>query len=94
MIKKGMEVGAVFEDGGSYYIVEALSGENYISRRITKAEAEEQMEAKENESSAEEQMEAKENESSAEEQMEAKIIESSVKKQTASRKTTVRKKAN
>lgn len=38
MIKKGMEVGAVFEDGGSLYIVEKLCGDNYISRRLTKAE--------------------------------------------------------
>lgn len=34
MIKKGMEVGAVFEDGGSHYIVEAICGDNYISRRV------------------------------------------------------------
>lgn len=40
MIKKGMEVGAVFEDGGSHYIVTALSGENYISRRLTNEEVE------------------------------------------------------
>lgn len=40
MIKKGMEVGAVFEDGGSHYIVTALSGENYISRRLTNKEVE------------------------------------------------------
>ena len=40
MIKKGMEVGAVFEDGGSHYVVTALSGENYISRRLTNEEVE------------------------------------------------------
>lgn len=40
MIKKGMEVGAIFEDGGSHYIVTALSGENYISRRLTNEEVE------------------------------------------------------
>ena len=40
MIKKGMEVGAVFEDGGSHYIGTALSGENYISRRLTNEEVE------------------------------------------------------
>lgn len=38
MIKKGMEVGAVFEDGGSLYIVEKVCGDNYISRRLTEAE--------------------------------------------------------
>lgn len=40
MIKKGMEVGAVFEDGGSHYVVIALSGDNYISRRLTNEEVE------------------------------------------------------
>lgn len=40
MIKKEMEVGAVFEDGGSHYVVTALSGENYISRRLTNEEVE------------------------------------------------------
>lgn len=38
MIKKGMEVGAVFEDDGSQYIVEAICGENYISRRVDSTE--------------------------------------------------------
>lgn len=38
MIKRGMEVGAVFEDGGSLYIVEELRGDNYISRRLTESE--------------------------------------------------------
>lgn len=40
MIKKGMEVGAVFEDGCSHYVVTALSGDNYISRRLTSEEVE------------------------------------------------------
>ena len=35
-----MEVGAVFEDGGFHYVVTALSGENYISRRLTNEEVE------------------------------------------------------
>lgn len=38
MIKRGMEVGAVFEDGGSLYIVEEVCGDNYISRRLTESE--------------------------------------------------------
>lgn len=40
MIKKGMEKGAVFTEGSSFYRVEeVLPDGNYISRRISKEEA-------------------------------------------------------
>lgn len=79
MIKKGMEVGAVFEDGGSHYIVTALSGEDYISRRLTSKE----VEKLESES---EKVEAK-----TEEPVDLpKKVEPAVKK-TQARKTTVQK---
>lgn len=38
MIKKGMNVGDVFEDGGGFYKVTAISGSDYISERISKEE--------------------------------------------------------
>ena len=38
MIKKGMNVGDTFEDCGGFYMVAALSGPHYISKRITKEE--------------------------------------------------------
>lgn len=38
MVKKGMNVGDVFEDGGGFYKVTAISGHDYISERISKEE--------------------------------------------------------
>lgn len=40
MIKKGMNIGDTFEDCGGFYRVTALSGPDYISKRITKEEYE------------------------------------------------------
>ena len=40
MIKKGMNVGDTFEDCGGFYMVAALSGSHYVSKRITKEEYE------------------------------------------------------
>lgn len=40
MIKNGMNVGDTFEDCGGFYKVAALSGPNYVSKRITKEEYE------------------------------------------------------
>ena len=40
MVEKGLKKGAVFSDGGSFYMVDEVVGENYISHRITKEDAE------------------------------------------------------
>lgn len=56
MVKKGMNVGDVFEDGGLFYVVDEIVGSGYISHNIS-AEEKQALESKqaEPEASAEEQ---------------------------------------
>lgn len=38
MVIKGLKVGDVFEDGGLFYVVDKVKGQNYISHVISEEE--------------------------------------------------------
>ena len=71
MVNKGMNVGAVFEDGGLFYVVDEIVGSGYISHNISAEEKQalesKQAEPEEPESQAEPET-PEEPEASAEEQ--------------------------
>ncbi len=90
MVKKGMNIGDVFEDGGLFYVVDEIVGSGYISHNISDEEKQ-ALESKQAEPEEPEAQAAPETPGETETQAEPEASAEEQTKKPASRKRTTTK---